>query len=708
MIESIKNNWGTMVGYLSVAIVPLVFVDRVNRFVLLPELLVALIGILIGYLAWSHWGGRQSTSGSVFLAVGYLGVTVLSISSSHTPALSILPILTDLGYVSLLVLIVVGFTRQDIDRTVVGVAFVAGIVSVVGLLQYYGIGRHLIPTSGLPSATLGHRNIAAAYVAGALPLVLLVFHRTRHQGLTWFWAGWMALGLGFLIATRSRAGWLSVVVAGAVGLVIWFKGRSSRRKAGIDRSRVIPLALGSVLVAVIAASPADIEKREGEAMWHGKATFAQTIRSISEEGGDKGRLVLWDTTLKMIQNQPIIGTGPGHWRIAYPAYAEGRMIDANTAPHRPHNDFLTVWAESGPGALVLLLVLIAQSFRSAWRQAAGPDGPLAAAVAASIAACLCSGFFGFPREFFGASAPLWFGFGVLAWLQHSNKKPASPETVWIPRAGAVVSLLGLAFIVQMIQFDREAVAARIASERSDWAGVIAITDRMESEPAADELTYLLRGRAFGQAGNVQASIDAYRQGLSIHPHAGDLWLGLGVAQQAAGDHQAAQTSFETAIRYDPQDGRAYGNLGVLLAAGGRLKEAIAVLERAITAENTPAEVYGNLSNAYRRSGQVDRAVEVARTGMAMSESADLANALGNALTAQEDYTGAVATYEAGLLRAPGHVQLLYNLARAYEAERRAGDAIRTYQKVLSSLGDRFPEHRAFIERRITQLERGRE
>jgi O-antigen ligase len=130
----------------------------------------------------------------------------------------------------------------------------------------------------------------------------------------------------------------------------------------------------------------------------------------------------------MIRNQPIIGVGPGNWRIQYPAFASGGMIDSHTEPHRPHNDLLTIWSESGIAALGLYLALLFHSFRNAWRAAAGADRALVAAAAASVVACVANGFFSFPKEFVAASAPLWFGIGVLA--RFGPKKDRTESKFW--------------------------------------------------------------------------------------------------------------------------------------------------------------------------------------------------------------------------------------------------------------------------------------
>ena len=149
--------------------------DRIDRFVLLPELSVFFLGLTLGYAGWFLSGADGFLSNAVKIAVGFLGVELLSLFFAHSPELGLLPLMTDFAYVSLLFLVAGGLTQLQIERTISASALICGVISLFGILQYLDVGRHLSPSSGLPSSTLGHRNIAAAYAAAALPFIVLKF-----------------------------------------------------------------------------------------------------------------------------------------------------------------------------------------------------------------------------------------------------------------------------------------------------------------------------------------------------------------------------------------------------------------------------------------------------------------------------------------------------------------------------------------------------
>ena len=701
MQNVIRQHWGTMVGITAVAIVPLVFLDRIDRYVLLPQLTIAMAGIAFGFVALGLFGREGKGAKALSLAFAFLGVQVLSVAGAHTPTLAIVPLINEFAFASLLLIVVVGFTQRDVDRTVCAVAYASVIVSTIGLLQYFDIGRAWIPSSGLPSATLGHRNIAAVYALASLPFIALQFHSTRVRGLSLWWALGLSMNLSFIISTRSRAAWVSLAMAGAFGLAVWLRTRRGANDP-VDRHKLGALFGALLLVVLLAASPASIGKSQGEAMWHRKASVGETVRSIADADGDKGRLILWDATLEMIQNQPIIGVGPGNWRIAYPAYAEGRMIDARVVPYRVHNDLLTIGSESGLVALGFYICLIILALRESFRP--GDNSGLSLAAAIAVVGTILSGLFGFTREFYGASAPLWLSLGILI-RAGSYERPQRPLRGIICIAGAAVSVVVLAIVIQLIRYDGRMVDARIASAGQDWSSVIDATEVATDWPV-DDTAFLLRGRAFNEVGRIQEAVEAYRTGLRLHPHSTSLWMGLGVTQRKLGS-PGAEESFQWALHYDPQDGRVLTNLGTLTASQGRMDEAISYLERALKAQSTPPSVYGSLSAAYRRKGMLDQAVDAARQGYELAPGADMANALGLALMATGSVEEAIEIYRSGLSSIPDHAQILYNLARALDRKGASGDAIRTYQEVLKRLDGRFPDRRKSIEQRITLIEQGR-
>ncbi len=141
------------------------------------------------------------------------------------------------------------------------------------------------------------------------------------------------------IISGSRSGWLSLagatVIVGALALLD-SRGRGLLSGALGSRSGRIAL-LPAVTVGVVAAvifGPAMIDRLTG--------------------AGDAGRLTFWASALRMFEDAPILGQGPGTWMVRRVAYTLPGEMDLYM-PHA-HSQYLQTAAELGLVGLAAGLV----------------------------------------------------------------------------------------------------------------------------------------------------------------------------------------------------------------------------------------------------------------------------------------------------------------------------------------------------------------
>jgi len=78
------------------------------------------------------------------------------------------------------------------------------------------------------------------------------------------------------------------------------------------------------------------------------------------------RIDYFDTTVKLIQERPILGYGTGGFAPAYADYIKTHTLVQQTT-HNPHNDYLFYWTENGlPGFLAVIFLYLAMTY-TAWR-----------------------------------------------------------------------------------------------------------------------------------------------------------------------------------------------------------------------------------------------------------------------------------------------------------------------------------------------------
>lgn len=237
------------------------------------------------------------------------------------------------------------------DPVVVGVAAVslAAAASVLG--EALGLWPTLAPERLGPGGTLGQRNNAAHALSLVAPLLvheLLRSGRARRMLL----GAALAAVVAAVLVTRSRAGWLAlgVGVLGTLGLSIWSRGARATSPA------LLAVALGT---SVLLLPPA--------LRWRSAHPYRDTARALidASDRSAEGRRLQAASSLRLWSAQPILGVGPGHWALHYPAVADADDPTVARETFRPTgrlltSDLVAVLVERGAvgmGALAALALL---------------------------------------------------------------------------------------------------------------------------------------------------------------------------------------------------------------------------------------------------------------------------------------------------------------------------------------------------------------
>jgi O-antigen ligase len=233
----------------------------------------------------------------------------------------------------------------------VGLAALVAVWTLDGLLQAatgYSVGGPAV--ADRLSGIFGADNLKLGLVLATLSPFAL-FPAAKRGVLPWLLVAG-ALGVVILLA-GARAAWISFALALAVtGLRHW----------GWKRTGIGLLAGG--LLTVVVASTSDFLGPRVE----------RTLEALEmkEEGVDfalSGRLVLWQTTGRIILDHPLTGVGTDNFQRAYKAYAapDDQFVEWGRAgAFHAHQIVLEVLAETGIVGLMLWLAAVAIALR-AWR-----------------------------------------------------------------------------------------------------------------------------------------------------------------------------------------------------------------------------------------------------------------------------------------------------------------------------------------------------
>jgi O-antigen ligase len=204
--------------------------------------------------------------------------------------------------------------------------------AAVGFMALSSLGQHHTAAGRLIGAAGGifeNSNDLAINVAVNLPLCFAFFLLARGARKA-AWGIPLAGMLAVVLLTYSRSGFLSLAMAGVVCL--WefaVKGR---------RYHLILLAV-TALILMGAFAPAHYFTRL-------QSIYAGRIKGAADRGSEEGRKELFETSVQLMVQHPLLGVGPGNFPIV-----TGKWLVA-------HNTYSEMGAEVGIPALILFLLVL--------------------------------------------------------------------------------------------------------------------------------------------------------------------------------------------------------------------------------------------------------------------------------------------------------------------------------------------------------------
>ncbi|HET8945678.1 MAG TPA: O-antigen ligase family protein [Candidatus Polarisedimenticolia bacterium] len=260
------------------------------------------------------------------------------------------------------------------------------VTAVIALAMYY---MGLTPVA---SGLTGNRNLLATYINVGAVAALLVYPLLRAVLPRLFLLVGIPTLLLALALTLSRTG---LIVMAISILTVWYR---------LARERGFLVLLGSTLacVALLFFLPG--------AFWTRASTILPSIERQEDTFGMRVRL--WETGIRLVEDYPLLGTGPGNFPLGSARYASGVIAGLHL---NSHNAYVGTAAETGlPGFALFVAVLFsamvgARRSAAAARQAGRTDlGLLGVTVETMLLALMLSAITGNAE----ASKILWIGLGM--------------------------------------------------------------------------------------------------------------------------------------------------------------------------------------------------------------------------------------------------------------------------------------------------------
>ena len=597
-----------------VVLVPYVYWPDLRDYTLPPKLLVMQLVVLLCLVIRAARPPASLRLSALGLpALAYLLVNALSVSHAIDRTAALLELTKILSGCLLFALVAVGFHLRDLPRLLAPWAAAALGVSLIGIGQYHGWQPFDIPSAGLPSATLGYRNIAAMYLIQSIPICIGLFLIARSKRDEALGACATALLIVFLAYTRTRGAWVGLIGGLVITAALLAATRGCPDRAVLGSGIRRPLAIAAaILVLALSFLPSSLPKMGPQSIDEKKADVDTALASILR-GGGRGRLTMWKHTVGMVQDHPVLGVGLGNWSVHYPRYDRGDRVTFSSAPERPHNDPLWILSEVGLLGLLCYLWLAIAALRIALRCLRSPDARvrwMGAACLAGIVAIVGHSLFSFPRERVTPTVFFWLSLGLLAALDPSPRQLVVKRSAVRALLGVsiAIALAQLAFTLRVFRFESHMHRAVVAERRQDWREVARETALAAESGAMHTEAIHLGGYALNQMGDFASSAKLYRSALDRRPYDIQLLNGAAIAAQGLGQPDQALIYYGRALDIVPDLPDIYFNVGDLHRRAGRTSAALDAYRRAVELRPDDAQAYFALGELLTSQGDLEKAV----------------------------------------------------------------------------------------------------
>jgi putative inorganic carbon (HCO3(-)) transporter len=449
-----------------VLVLPCIFLRAVIHVTDVPRLVVLSVfcfGFVLSFSVfkqqrWSSAPVRRGNKLLAWLAAGFLVVLLVSSCDAVNKQEALDCIVRFLLVVVVTVLFAGTVVREEalLERLFKVLAAVLLVQAVVGILQFYGLAFTNLPPpkDDVPYGLMGHRTVFSSGLALLFPFCGYVAFAGE---LRWKVLAGSALWLGIYgtILGHTRSAWLAV--AGSLllanALVVLLRQRLGTALVRSWFQAMAWLVTGTIVAAVLAVA---IPNREGfnRELKNRMRSLLQLSEKNNEVGTGRFRFVLWHRSLEMLRDHPLLGVGPGNWRVVVPQYgAEGlnvSFLDGSVVRDHAHNVYLETGAETGLPGLVLYLAMTGAAAGLALAVVFGARDNSRRMLGIVSLAVICiysvDSFFSFPNEIITHMLFLALGLGSAVGL-YQNMAPPNAEASGAFRWQRAFLVLPMSFLL---------------------------------------------------------------------------------------------------------------------------------------------------------------------------------------------------------------------------------------------------------------------
>lgn len=326
---------------------------------------------------------------------------------------------------------------------------------------------------------------------------------------------------GIALADRAAAGRLFALallaggaLAAAAALCLDRLDLRGRRRQLVGR------ALAAGLVGVLLAAAAGVAAA-GDPLSSGRSVAQGPARLA--DAGLNNRRQFWAEAVRLVQAEPLTGTGAGTFEVA-----RRKVREDATSAVEPHSVPLQILSGTGPVGLLLFGVVVAAVVLAgvgALRRAGREERRAAVALVAVCAAYGVHALVDYDWSFLAVTAPTLVAAGALATAGRAERVAPTP---WAAAGAVVLTVAAIVSVALPWLAERAVEEAGTHLASGDAAAAMAAAERAHSLDPLSIAPLQTLAAVHASRRHVRAAREAYAAAVRLQPENAETWYELGL------------------------------------------------------------------------------------------------------------------------------------------------------------------------------------
>jgi putative inorganic carbon (HCO3(-)) transporter len=528
----------------------------------------------------------------------------------------------NLSYLILFLVIINNIDKSKIKNILFSTISSGTLVAIYGIFQSFGydpIFKMSDYFGGRSASTLGNPIFLGNFLTMVLPISIIF--------LITFSPVWSKIFFGFstvimflcLLFTYSRGAWLAFILS--LILIVILLRKEIIKKDNIKWF----MGLSMVMILVIIG----FSKREIISVNKKITTIERAISIINlSEPAIGARLNIWQSTLKIIRDYQLFGTGLDCFGVIFPLYQnrefnkfEGLSITA----FKSHNEILQIASTTGFIGLFGWLFLITIILIKTLNFLKSSNDKFLSFVNIAI---ICGLFAYFISEQFSfniitTGMMFWVFAGI---IDISNKKHQKIEiSKWLNKANKIkyciyiviflIILANINFTTKLLYADYyyyKGMSTLNLDKLNCKKAIYYFEKARKINPLVPDYCFQL-GFCYSSMGNINLAKNEYLKTVKFKPNDPNLLYNLGLVYYKTGDYDSSIYYFKKAEKIyqimNPTHYRIYYYLGLSYGKKGLVNDAINSFKKSLKIKPDFAICHFNIANAYLLKGEKIHAIQ---------------------------------------------------------------------------------------------------